>query len=81
MRIRNKKNKMKKLYRGVKIHFHNDGKIIIEEFGLDNTMIKETEVDIKKLRDGSCKILETKKGRLAICKEEDKIKVYPIDED
>jgi len=72
---------MKEIYQGVKVYLDSDGKIIIEESNLEKNMNKVTEVDSDKIKDGSCKILETKKGRLAICKEKNKIKIYPIDED
>lgn len=42
-------------------------------------MAKTIEVDISKLKEGSCKILDTDKGKLAVCKEKGKIKVYAIE--
>ena len=72
---------MEEVYQGITAYLDDDGKVIIEESGLDNTMNKVTEVDSDEIEEGSCKILETKKGRLAVCKEKNKIKIYPIDED
>lgn len=34
----------------------------------------------KTLKDGTCKLFETKKGKFAVCREDDMIKIFEIDE-
>ena len=41
---------------------------------------KEYYISSATLKDGTCKLLETKKGKFAVCREKDKIKVFEIDE-
>lgn len=40
-------------------------------------------IDPKKIKEGTCRILEfpKTKERVSVCKEDGKIKVYPIEED
>lgn len=42
--------------------------------------INEYYISSATLKDGKCKLLETKKGKFAVCREKNKIKVFEIDE-
>lgn len=43
-------------------------------------VMKEYSISSATLKDNTCKLFETDKGKIAVCREKDKIKVFAIDE-
>ena len=42
--------------------------------------VNEFYISSATMRDGTCRLFETDKGKVAVCREKDKIKIFSIDE-
>jgi len=43
--------------------------------------VKQIEIDPSKLREGTCQIKKFGKGKVSICKEDGKIKIFEVDKE